>query len=254
MTVARRLTAIEADLDPTHRVVAWLAEAHAYDTFDGYTRMVLAGDPPDLPLDSLPREAIAAVRKQHHASTVAADKAVREAIRGVVFRIHLVLRIIDVTDGGLRQEALVLALLTAHVGLTLEAEERAESIGIHLAHQSDLLLERVAGLLAMQEARRTVEDRYLAGHPALFPATARQWEQQLRESQEMATLTLRLAELDGAVPIDEERQLAPPSDLIEACIGDLVEVARIKTLDDMGDGRAAVQRTRRWLGQKRTNR
>jgi hypothetical protein len=250
VTVARRLTAIEADLDPTQRVVAWLAEAHAYDTFDAYTRMVLAGDPPDLPLDRLPREAIAAVRGRRSRGSPDVEAAVREAIRGVVFRIHLVLRIIDLTDGALRHEGLVLALLTAHVSLTLEAEERAATVGIHLAHQRDLLLDRVAELLALQEARRRVEERYLAGHPALFPATARQWDEQLRNSQETAVMTLRLAELEGAEPIDEARQLVPRPDRIEACIGDLVEVARIKTLDDMGEGHAAAERIRRWLGPK----
>lgn len=247
MTVARRLAAVEADLDPTQRVVAWLADIHAYDTFEAHTRMVLDGDPLDRPLDRLPREAIAAVRARRHAPSAEADRAVREAVRGVVFRIHLVLRIIDVTDAALRQEALVLALLTAHVSLTLEAPERAAKAGIHLARHRDLLFERVVELLAMQEARCTVEARYLAGHPALFPATARRWGEQVHESQAMAVMTERLAELEGAEPIDEARQLVPQPERIEACIGDLVEMARIKTLDDMGEGHAAVERIRRWL-------
>jgi hypothetical protein len=247
VTVARRISAMEADLDPTQRVVAWLAEAHAYDSFDAYTRIVLAGDPPDMPLDRLPREAIASVRRRHPRGSPDVEAAVREEIRGVVFRFHLVIRIIDVTDGALRQEALVHALLTAQVGLTLEAEERAAKLGIHLARLRDWLLERVAGLLAMQEARRTVEERYLAGHPAVFPATARHWDEQLRSSQESAVLCMRLAELEGAELIDEARQLAPQQERVEACIGDLVEVARIKTLDDMGEGHAAVERLRHWL-------
>jgi hypothetical protein len=60
-------------------------------------------------------------------------------------------------------------------------------------------------------------------------------------------MTLRLAELDGADPIDEERQLLPDPDRIEACVADFVEVARIKTLDDVGEGHAAAARLRRWL-------
>jgi hypothetical protein len=248
VTVARRLSAMEADLDPTQRVVAWLAEAHAYDSFDAYARLVLAGDPPDLPLDRLPREAIAAVRRRHARNSSEVEAAVREEIRSVVFRFHLVVRIIDVTDAALRQEALVHALLTAQVGLTLEAEERAAKIGIHLAPLRDLMLARVAGLLALQEARRTVEERYLAGNRAVFPATARHWDEQLHRSQESAVLCMRLADLDGAEPTNEARQLAPQPDRVDACIADLVEVARIKTLDEMGEGHAAVERLRRWLG------
>lgn len=60
-------------------------------------------------------------------------------------------------------------------------------------------------------------------------------------------MTLRLAELDGVEPIDEERQLLPDPSRIEAIAADLVEVARIKTLDDVGEGHAAVARLRRWL-------
>jgi hypothetical protein len=248
VTFARRISAIEADLDPTQRVVAWLAKAHADDSFDAYTRMVISEDPPDLPLDRLPREAIEAVRGRRPRGSPDVEAAVREAIRAVVFRIHLVMRVIDVTDGALRLEGLVLALLTAHVSLALEAEGRAAKLEIHLARHRDLLLDRVAELLALQEARRRVEERYLAGHPALFPATARQWDEQLRNAQEAAVMVLRLAELEGAAPIDKERQFAPHPDRIEACIADLVEVARIKTLDDMGDGRAVLERIRRWLG------
>jgi hypothetical protein len=58
---------------------------------------------------------------------------------------------------------------------------------------------------------------------------------------------VRLAELDGAEPIDEERQLLPDPSRIEACIADFVEVARVKTLDDVGEGDAAWIRLRRWL-------
>lgn len=110
------------------------------------------------------------------------------------------------------------------------------------------MLERVAGLLALQEARRTVEERYLAGHPAVFPATARHWDEQLHRSQESAVLCMRLSELEGAEPIHEAGQIAAQPDRVEACIGDLVEVARIKTLDEMGEGHAAVARMRKWLG------
>jgi hypothetical protein len=111
----------------------------------------------------------------------------------------------------------------------------------------DLLLARVAELLAQEEARKIVEARYLGGHSSLFPATARRWQELVHWAQKAGVMTLRLAELDGAEPIDEERQLLPDPGRIEACIADFVEVARIKTLDDVGEGHAALARLRRWL-------
>jgi len=59
----------------------------------------------------------------------------------------------------------------------------------------------------------------------------------------------RLVELDGGASIDPERTI-PTEARIEARLADLVEMARIKTLDDIGDGRAAIDRTRRWLAAK----
>jgi hypothetical protein len=63
--------------------------------------------------------------------------------------------------------------------------------------------------------------------------------------QNTAVLADRLVELDGGQSIEDERTI-PTEERIEACVGDLVEVARIKTLDDLGEGRAAFDRTRRW--------
>ena len=39
-------------------------------------------------------------------------------------------------------------------------------------------------------------------------------------------------------------------DRVSACVADLVEAAKIKALDEMGDGRAAVSRAIRWLRPK----
>lgn len=109
------------------------------------------------------------------------------------------------------------------------------------------MLGRVAELLAQEEARKLVETRYLGGHPSIFPATLRRWRKLVHGAQEAAVMTLRLTELDGADPIDVERQLVPDPLRIEAIVADFMEVARIKTLDDVGEGHAAFARLRRWL-------
>jgi hypothetical protein len=59
----------------------------------------------------------------------------------------------------------------------------------------------------------------------------------------------RRVELDGGQPIESERTI-PTEERIEACLAGLVEVAWIKTLDELGDGPAALDRTRLWLSTK----
>ena len=100
---------MEGELDPTQRVMAWLAEAHAYDSYEAYIGAVIDADPSQMPMNRLPREAAAAVRRQIHRAPRDRDEAAHVAIRGVVLRVHLVLRIVDRTDSVIQREALVLA-------------------------------------------------------------------------------------------------------------------------------------------------
>jgi hypothetical protein len=110
----------------------------------------------------------------------------------------------------------------------------------------DLLMGRVGELLALQEAREIAERRFLGGHTAPFPATARAWAEQLHDSQTSAVLAFRLAELDGLPDAAEEQPGLPPDGRVEQCVADLVEVARIKTLSDLDEGPAAVVRMQAW--------
>ena len=59
----------------------------------------------------------------------------------------------------------------------------------------------------------------------------------------------RLVELDGgSVTLQDES--VPTEEQVQACLADLVEVARIKTLHNLGDGPAGLDRGRRWLATK----
>ena len=58
-----------------------------------------------------------------------------------------------------------------------------------------------------------------------------------------------MVKLDGG-PAVAEQETVPREEQVEDCLVDLVEVARIKTLDDLGDGLVAFDRTRRWLAMK----
>jgi hypothetical protein len=89
--------------------------------------------------------------------------------------------------------------------------------------------------------------------PTLFPATQRQWDDQVRQSQTMAVMTMRLAELDGfggRSPDDPkavERRVA-------ALVADLTEPARSDAYNEIGDGRRAYAVGRRWVHASATTR
>ena len=93
---------------------------------------------------------------------------------------------------------------------------------------------------------RAVEAKHLDGHPALFPATIRDWAEQLERIATLAGLAERLAELDGLDPSALEDPEAGAK-RVDQLVRDLVEPARVKALDDMGEGRRAIAIAMRWL-------
>ena len=250
MTAERRLAAIDASLSPTERVVRWLAEAHTHGSFETWAQANFAEGPDALPLDRLARETADAVRGARRHGSQATEAAVRQAVLATVYRVQLVLRIIEVTATTLRMEGLILAALSAHVALTLERAVEGESKATRIAELRDVLFERVAELHALEAARTDVEARYLGGCSALFRDAIGDWADQVHRSEEMAVTALRLAELDGAPPLDEARYGVTDETRVATCAADLVEPAKIKALDELGDGRAAISRAIRWLGPR----
>ncbi len=155
--------------------------------------------------------------------------------------VQLVLRINEQSQAFLDREGLVLTALTAHVGLVIgESAERLEANPLRLLVQDrDLLCGRVNELHAFETARTQVEQRYLSGMAADFPAARRAWAEQRTRSEETAVMAMRMAELDGAEP-------PPPDDpaafdaRVTALVSDLVEPARSKAYDELGNGRKAL--------------
>jgi hypothetical protein len=240
VTIARRLDAIETGLDPTARVLHWLAEAHAYDSFDAYVEAALTGHG-EMPLDRLVCESSEAARARR-----ASDEDARAEIRSTVVRYFIVLRISEVTAQALEREALLHAALTAYMLLAVERGARQDGEWLSVAHLRDLALARVGELHALRDARSLVEQRFLGGERALFPAAQRAWEAQFTQADRLARMTVRQGELDGAPGINGDAPLVAPG-RTERCIDDLVEPARAKTLDLMGDGHGALTRMRAWL-------
>ena len=175
------------------------------------------------------------------------------ALRETVFRYELVLRIYETAHELLDQEGLIDAALSAHIGL-LTTEGRAErrhdaTYTETFATYRDLLTMRVGELQAEQGARSIVEERYLDGHAALFPDVAAAWDEQLKRTQALADMAVRLAELDGvpaALPPDPEALSRRTAELV----ADLVEPAKSDALEKLGEGNAALGIAAGWVRAK----
>jgi len=254
MTLSRRVAAIETSLTPTQLVLRWLVEAHSFGDIESYVASLLAEDPPVAPLDRLARQAA------HGARTTVRGKrpelvesAVRSALRETVFRFELVMRINVAVQELLDREGLIDAALSAHVSLLVSGGKRTRQADAtylqRFAARRDLLALRVSELRAAQEARTLVETRYLDGHAALFSDVAAAWEEQVKSTQIIADMAVRLAELDGvpaAVPPDPEAFSRRTAEIV----ADLVEPAKSAALDKLGEGQRALGIANAWLRTK----
>ena len=181
------------------------------------------------------------------------DQAVRSALRETVFRFDLVMRILVTTHELVEREVLVDAALSAHVALLTSegraARRRDATYPERFARLRGLLLFRVAELRAAQEARALVEAHYLAGDTALFPDAVEAWDEQLRSTEALADLAVRLAELDGVPPAEPADPDAASARVTEL-IADLIEPAKSTALEKLDEGRQALTIAIGWLRAK----
>lgn len=255
MTTERRLATLEATLTPLQRSLAWLEEAHAFGSLDAYVDSLLDQPPDAFPINRLARGAAEAARKDAgRAAANIVDSAVRTALRATVFRFELVMRINVVAHEMIDREVLVYAALAGQLAM-LVSDDRAERLKDpvylrRIAQCRDVTMQRVDELLAEEEARSTAENRYLGGHPALFPDGLDMWAEQLRLSQEQAVMTDRIAELDGvppAMPPDRDKVAGR----VAARVADLIEPARSTALEKLDEGQQAHRIATDWLRSKR---
>jgi hypothetical protein len=101
----------------------------------------------------------------------------------------------------------------------------------------------------MQEARALVQGRYLDGHDALFPDVARAWDEQVRSTQIIADMAMRLADLSG-VPQADPPDLEALSLRTAELVADLVEPAKADALEKLGEGRQALDIASAWVRTK----
>ena len=254
MTLTRRITAIETSLTPTQLILRWLDEAHAFGDLESYVRSHLVEPSSEGPLDQLAREAARGARASLRGKRPEiVDAADRTALRETVFRFDLVMRILVTTHELLEREGLIEAALSAHIALlTTEgrAERRRDTTYLErFATLRGLLLFRLAELRAVREARSAVEERYLAGHMALFPDAVKAWDEQARNTETLADVAVRLAELDG-VPPSEPLDPDAASARVTGLVADLVEPAKTTALEKLGEGEQAQGIAIGWLRPK----
>jgi hypothetical protein len=254
VSVEGRLAKVETSLTPTQLVLRWLDEAHAFGDLESYVRSQLAWPSSDGPLDQLAREAATGARTSLRGKgPEVVGAAVASALRETVFRFDLVLRILVTTHELLDREGLIEAALSARLALmTTEGRatrRRDASYLERFATLRSLLLLRVTELRAAQEARATVETRYLGGHTALFPDEVTAWGEQLRNTETLAAVACRLAELDGvppAEPADPEAASVRAAEFV----ADLVEPAKATALEKLGEGEQSLAIATAWLRPK----
>jgi hypothetical protein len=254
MTLSRRVAAIESSLSPTQLVLRWLAEAHSFGDIESYVASLLNEDPPVAPLDRLAREAVHGARTAMRGKRPEmVDAAVRSALRETIFRFELVMRIYMTAKELLDREVLLDAALSAQVSLLvcedLEDRQADPTYADRFATYRDLLAYRVGELAAARQARTIVESRYLDGHGALFPDVAAAWDEQVRSTEAIADMAVRLAELDGVPPAaspDAEALARRTTELV----ADLVEPAKADALETLGEGRQALDIAAAWVRSK----
>ena len=256
MRAAPRLAKLEASLSPTQLVLRWLAEAHAFDDLEAYLRWLFDQPPDQLPLNRLARQAAEGARVRGRSAEQ--EAAVRGALRATVFRFELVLRITVEAHETLERETFIhvaLALLLGVVAFEAGPPGGAAEPLVDLALCRRLLGQLRTELGALARARATVEERYLDGQAALFPATRRRWAERVGEYEALAALAERLAELDGlpAAPGEDGARAADPEALdqrVAELVADLVEPARLSALQKLGEGERAAVVAARWLRPK----
>lgn len=251
MSLARRVSALEASLTPTQLVQRWLDEAHSQGSMSAYVDSILDDEPEDFPLNRLCREAEAGARAGIRGrAREQTDAAVRAALEQTAFRFELVLRINVRTHELIDRQVLVDAVLCGNLAM-LASGNAPNAAGDptvveQLGSGRDLAIRHVIELHAFEEARSLVESRYLEGHPALFPDGVQEWEGQIAATERLAVMADRLAELDGAAPMELDVTDAIAA-RVPVYLEDLAEPAKATALEKLGAGDRAMRIATRWV-------
>jgi hypothetical protein len=110
--------------------------------------------------------------------------------------------------------------------------------------------EEAIGIAELPRPRTRTEARYLASHSALFPSVARRWDACLTDLEALLALSTRLGELDGWLDPDVLGAMTFTEARVVQLTADLVEPARVVTLEKLDEGARAIVLATRWLRPK----
>jgi hypothetical protein len=252
MSRRRRLDRVERGLAPRDRIIAWLAEAHAFPSLPAYVDWIVDQPGTHHPLASFLGSRARAPRSGPGAGT--RDGGPDPATE-TLFLYTLVVELNRRVDDALRWAREVgMRLLWQHLfllatrGITFEtptgevAEERldefvpwAADVEVHLA-----------GLLALQHASRTIAARYLDGHGTLWPALLEDIEAMVAAALEWHRVAVEVGpatDVNRDAAAIEARAEAVAAQIVRS----IVEWARIEVLAGQGRATAAMARIRRLL-------
>ncbi|MEJ7696463.1 MAG: hypothetical protein WKF78_07580 [Candidatus Limnocylindrales bacterium] len=109
---------------------------------------------------------------------------------------------------------------------------------------------RARYLRQLDAARIAVETEYLAGHPALFPAELRRWDEARHETDQMVAIHARLGDLDGWLPPPETETTEEAEAVVASLSDNFTEPAKVHALEKLDEGRRAFSIATRWLRPK----
>lgn len=263
MTAERRLTKLEGALSPKAATLLWLTEAHQFGSLPAYVDWLIDQPISAAPLVRVPEQAETAVRQAMRGEPCeAVRQAARQAIRDAFFLVDLVITLNRATQEMLGSEGLRYAALFWEMrALTAEAHrERADpssrgtgASGLTAEHWSAwrrASTSLVLGLYVAEEARHTLERRYLDGHLALFPEAVEDWARLRDAAEGLAGLADGLRSLfDGPNGRDRRVRHQPTVNLeamrtsarseARGLTARLVDEARAAALDALGEGEEA---------------
>ena len=171
-------------------------------------------------------------------------------MRSVLFLFQLPLRILTMAEEAIERETLRYAALTAQLGLLMTDQSFFPSRAEGIASIREAAIRWAAELRAMDAARTRVEAEYFDGTPTLYPATARRWIEQRQLSDGLVDLIARIASFEDDLPPTPADDPVSFEARVVQLVADHVEPARIKALDEMGEGRRTASIALRWLAPK----
>ncbi|MFV2062332.1 MAG: hypothetical protein ACC726_02320, partial [Chloroflexota bacterium] len=194
-------------------VIHWLDEAHAFGSPAAYMRSVTEQAVAAQPLARIVAGVEAATTKTMRGRPRdVVGRAVRDALREAAFIFHLVVRLNAAAEDLVRFEGLRLVAITLWMReLTLREELARHTDAAGWGADAETLSgswhdwrRTIAGLVTSlahaQEARRRVEDRYLAGRDSLFPELADDWTELAQRGEALSAIGASLRDDAGGQP------------------------------------------------------